>query len=140
MKESNRPSVTSLVFPARSRQPSSKQRKLQEEQSAIEQKQKLHLEEYRRGRWRFTGANKTRFATRPSERMQATRLSLPLIIKGDVDGSVEAILNILDSYDGSAQCGVGRGGSISDEPDVSFRRLLKTEQEVVKFKLKHRRV
>nr|XP_024658507.1 translation initiation factor IF-2, mitochondrial isoform X2 [Maylandia zebra] len=91
------------------------QRKLQEEQSAIEQKQKLHLEEYRREReglshlsWRqrkvaLYRANKTRFATRPSERMQSDQLSLPLIIKGDVDGSVEAILNILDSYD-AQQC------------------------------------
>ncbi|XP_039865933.1 translation initiation factor IF-2, mitochondrial isoform X2 [Simochromis diagramma] len=92
------------------------QRKLQEEQSAIEQKQKLHLEEYRREReglshlsWRqrkvaLYRANKTRFATRPSERMQSDQLSLPLIVKGDVDGSVEAILNILDSYDAQQQC------------------------------------
>lgn len=70
------------------------QRKLQEEQSVIEQKQKLHLEEYRREReglshlsWRqrkvaLYRANKTRFATRPSERMQSDQLSLPLIIKG----------------------------------------------------------
>uniref|UniRef100_A0A668S512 Tr-type G domain-containing protein n=1 Tax=Oreochromis aureus TaxID=47969 RepID=A0A668S512_OREAU len=92
------------------------QQKLQEEMIAIEQKQKLHLEEYRREReglshlsWRqrkvaLYRANKTRFATRPSERMQSDQLSLPLIIKGDVDGSVEAILNILDSYDAQQQC------------------------------------
>lgn len=92
------------------------QQKLQEEMIAIEQKQKLHLEEYRREReglshlsWRqrkvaLYRANKTRFATRPSERMQSDQLSLPVIIKGDVDGSVEAILNILDSYDAQQQC------------------------------------
>uniref|UniRef100_A0A3Q0RMR9 Translation initiation factor IF-2, mitochondrial n=1 Tax=Amphilophus citrinellus TaxID=61819 RepID=A0A3Q0RMR9_AMPCI len=92
------------------------QRKLQEEQSLIEEKQKLHLEEYRREReglshlsWRQRKAalyrtNKTRFAMRPSERTQNDQLSLPLIIKGDVDGTVEAILNILDSYDAQQQC------------------------------------
>ncbi|XP_030590069.1 translation initiation factor IF-2, mitochondrial [Archocentrus centrarchus] len=92
------------------------QRKLQEEQSLIEEKQKLHLEEYRREReglshlsWRqrkvaLYRTNKTRFAMRPSERTQNDQLSLPLIIKGDVDGTVEAILNILDSYDAQQQC------------------------------------
>lgn len=92
------------------------QLKLQEEQSAIELKQKLHLEEYRKERaelshlsWRkrkaaLYRANRTKFATRPSERTQADERSLLLIIKGDVDGSVEAILNILDSYDAQQQC------------------------------------
>lgn len=92
------------------------QRKLQEEQSLIEEKQKLHLEEYRREReglshlsWRqrkaaLYRANKTSFAMRPSERTQNDQLSLPLIIKGDVDGTLEAILNILDSYDAQQQC------------------------------------
>ncbi|XP_042068636.1 translation initiation factor IF-2, mitochondrial [Haplochromis burtoni] len=92
------------------------QRKLQEEQSAIEQKQKLHLEEYRREReglshlsWRqrkvaLYRANKTRFATRPSEMMPSSSKVRTTIDPGDVDGSVEAILNILDSYDGQQQC------------------------------------
>ncbi|XP_070770985.1 translation initiation factor IF-2, mitochondrial [Enoplosus armatus] len=92
------------------------QQKLQEEQSVIELKQKLHLEEYRKERaglthlsWRqrksaLYRANKTKFAVRSSERTQRDELSLPLIIKGDVDGSVEAILNILDSYDAQQQC------------------------------------
>lgn len=92
------------------------QQKLQEEQSVIELKQKVHLEEYRKERaglthlsWRqrksaLYRANKTKYAVRPSERTQRDELSLPLIIKGDVDGSVEAILNILDSYDAQEQC------------------------------------
>ncbi|XP_069386533.1 translation initiation factor IF-2, mitochondrial [Paralichthys olivaceus] len=92
------------------------QLKLQEEQSAIEFKQEVHLQEYRRERaelshlsWRkrkaaLYRANKTKFSVRPSERSQDEQLRLPLIIKGDVDGSVEAILNILDSYDAQQQC------------------------------------
>lgn len=92
------------------------QQKLQEEQSAIELKQKLHLEEYRKERaglshlsWRqrksaLYRANKSKFAMRPSERTQSDELRLPLIVKGDVDGSVEAILNILDGYDAQQQC------------------------------------
>ncbi|XP_074487336.1 translation initiation factor IF-2, mitochondrial isoform X2 [Sebastes fasciatus] len=92
------------------------QQKLQEDQSAIEVKQKVHLEEYRKEReglahlsWRqrksaLYRANKTKFAMRPSEKTQRDELSLPLIVKGDVDGSVEAILNILESYDAQQQC------------------------------------
>ncbi|KAM4750692.1 translation initiation factor IF-2, mitochondrial isoform 1-T2 [Anableps anableps] len=92
------------------------QQKLLEEQSAIELKQQLHLEEYRREReglshlsWRqrkaaLYRANKTRFSMRPSERTESQELSLPLIIKGDVDGSVETLLNILDGYDAQDQC------------------------------------
>lgn len=92
------------------------QQKLQEEQSAIELKQKLHEEEYKKEReglthlsWRqrkvaLYRANKSKFAMRPSEKTTRDELSLPLIIKGDVDGSVDAILNILDSYDAQQQC------------------------------------
>ncbi|XP_040041426.1 translation initiation factor IF-2, mitochondrial [Gasterosteus aculeatus] len=92
------------------------QEKLQEEQGVIELKQKLHLEEYRKEReglthlsWRqrksaLYRANKNKFAARPSERTQSAEPSLPLIIKGDVDGSVEAILNLLESYESQQQC------------------------------------
>ncbi|KAM6939916.1 translation initiation factor IF-2, mitochondrial [Xenentodon cancila] len=92
------------------------QQKLLEDQNAIELKQQQHLEEYHREReglshlsWRqrkvaLYRANKSRFYQRPSERTQSEELSLPLIIKADVDGSVETLLNILDSYDAQHQC------------------------------------
>uniref|UniRef100_A0A1A8NBN8 Translation initiation factor IF-2, mitochondrial n=1 Tax=Nothobranchius rachovii TaxID=451742 RepID=A0A1A8NBN8_9TELE len=92
------------------------QQKLLEDQSAISLKHKLHLEEYQQERaglthlsWRkrkaaLYQANKIRFAVRPSERTQSEQPNLPLIIKGDVDGSVETLLNMLDTYDAQQQC------------------------------------
>ncbi|XP_068455646.1 translation initiation factor IF-2, mitochondrial [Clinocottus analis] len=92
------------------------QAKLQEEQSAIELKAMLHLDEYQKEReglahlsWRqrkaaLYRANRSKFATRPSERMQRDEPNLSLVIKGDVDGSVEAVLGILDGYDQQQQC------------------------------------
>ncbi|XP_041959136.1 translation initiation factor IF-2, mitochondrial [Alosa sapidissima] len=93
------------------------QDKLKDEQQAIEAKQREHQESYRREReslahlsWRqrkaaMYRANKHRMAQRPSERSgDSEQLTVPLIIKGDVDGSVEAILNILESYDAHYQC------------------------------------
>ncbi|XP_055365817.1 translation initiation factor IF-2, mitochondrial isoform X2 [Betta splendens] len=92
------------------------QRRLQEEQSVIELKQRVHLDEYRKERaelahlsWRqrksvLYQANKTKFSVRSSERTQSDQPSLPLILKGDVDGSVEALVTILDSYDAQEQC------------------------------------
>lgn len=72
---------------------------MHEEQNAIELKQKLHLEEYRKERaglthlsWRqrksaLYRANKNKFAARPSERTQREDPSLPLIVKGRTSGS-----------------------------------------------------
>ncbi|XP_006638534.2 translation initiation factor IF-2, mitochondrial [Lepisosteus oculatus] len=92
------------------------QEKLQEDVQAIEAKQRQHLESYRKEReslghlsWRqrksaMYRANKQRMASRPKERTEDEFRSLPLVIKGDVDGSVETILNILDSYDADEQC------------------------------------
>lgn len=93
------------------------QDKLQEEQQAVEAKQREHQESYRRERetmahltWRqrkaaLYRANKKLMANRPSERTDdGDQLTVPVIIKGDVDGSVEAILNILESYDSHHQC------------------------------------
>ncbi|XP_031418151.1 translation initiation factor IF-2, mitochondrial isoform X1 [Clupea harengus] len=92
------------------------QDKLKEEQQAIEVKTREHQESYRREReslahlsWRqrkaaMYRANKHRMSQRPSEKTESDQLTMPLIIKGDVDGSVEAILNILESYDAHHQC------------------------------------
>nr|XP_046168724.1 translation initiation factor IF-2, mitochondrial isoform X2 [Oncorhynchus gorbuscha] len=92
------------------------QDKLKEDMQAIEVKQREHQESYKKEReplahlsWRqrksaLYKANKKLMAMRPSEKLESQELSLPLIVKGDVDGSVEAILNILESYDAHHQC------------------------------------
>ncbi|KAF7646977.1 hypothetical protein LDENG_00179420 [Lucifuga dentata] len=92
------------------------QQKLKKEQQAIEEKQKVHQEAYRKEReglshlsWRqrklaLYRSNRLTAAMRPTEKTQREELYLPIIIKGDVDGSVEAILNILDTYDAHEQC------------------------------------
>ncbi|XP_029632400.1 translation initiation factor IF-2, mitochondrial isoform X2 [Salmo trutta] len=92
------------------------QDKLKEDMQAIEVKQREHHESYKKEReplahlsWRqrksaLYKANKKLMAMRPSEKLESQELSLPLIVKGDVDGSVEAILNILESYDAHNQC------------------------------------
>uniref|UniRef100_A0A4W5P7R5 Translation initiation factor IF-2, mitochondrial n=1 Tax=Hucho hucho TaxID=62062 RepID=A0A4W5P7R5_9TELE len=92
------------------------QDKLKEDMQAIEVKQREHQESYKKEReplahlsWRqrksaLYKANKKLMAMRPSEKLESQELSLPLIVKGDVDGSVEAILNILEGYDAHHQC------------------------------------
>ncbi|KAM9481327.1 translation initiation factor IF-2, mitochondrial isoform 2-T2 [Clarias gariepinus] len=92
------------------------QNKLKQDQQAIEAKQKQHQESYQKERermahlsWRqkkvaLYKANKHQVACRPSEKTEAEDLSLNLVVKGDVDGSVEAILDILASYDAEDQC------------------------------------
>ncbi|KAJ8246191.1 hypothetical protein GJAV_G00264710 [Gymnothorax javanicus] len=92
------------------------QERQQQDLQVIQAKQQEHLQSYRserealahlswhqRRRLRYK-TEKHRMAMRPSERDQSQELSLPLIIKGDVDGSVEAILDILSSYDADDQC------------------------------------
>ncbi|KAA0713329.1 Translation initiation factor IF-2, mitochondrial [Triplophysa tibetana] len=92
------------------------QDKLKEDQQAIEAKQKQHQDVYKKDRestahltWKqrraaMYRANKHKLAHRVSEKTETEELMLPVIIKGDVDGSVEAILNILESYDADDQC------------------------------------
>lgn len=91
------------------------QDKLKEDQQIIEAKQREHDDSYKREResmahlsWRqrraaMYRANKHKLI-RASEKTDMEELTLPVIIKGDVDGSVEAILNILESYDADDQC------------------------------------
>lgn len=92
------------------------QDKLKDEQQVIEAKQKQHHDTYKKEReslahlsWRqrraaLYKANKHKGIQRPSERTENEELTMPIIIKGDVDGSVEALLNILESYDADDQC------------------------------------
>lgn len=92
------------------------QEKIKQDFEVIETKQKEHLEAYKKEResyislnWRqrksaMYRANKHLMANRPKEKREMDNFTLPIIIKGDVDGSVEAILNILDSYDVNEQC------------------------------------
>ncbi|XP_067901018.1 translation initiation factor IF-2, mitochondrial isoform X2 [Heterodontus francisci] len=92
------------------------QEKIKQDIVMIEAKQQEHHETYKKERESFSSmnwrqrksamykANKHLMATRPKERTEIDELSLPIIVKGDVDGSVEAILNILDGYDADEQC------------------------------------
>ncbi|KAK5898632.1 hypothetical protein CesoFtcFv8_008189 [Champsocephalus esox] len=89
---------------------------LLEEQQLIQVKQQHHLDQYRQQReglqhlsWRqrkkvLYRTNKDQFSMRPSEKSSGEEAGLQLIVKGDVDGSVEALLNILSSYDAQLQC------------------------------------
>lgn len=82
----------------------------------MEAKQREHQESYRKAReglahlnWRqrqsfLYRTSKQKGSTRLSEKLETEVLSLPVIVKGDVDGSVEAILNIMETYDAYEQC------------------------------------
>ncbi|XP_062911126.1 translation initiation factor IF-2, mitochondrial [Mobula hypostoma] len=92
------------------------QEKIKQDLEVIEAKQKEHLEAYKKDREKFSSlnwrqrksamykANKRLMAARPKEKSELDKFTLPIIVKGDVDGSVEAILNILDAYDADEQC------------------------------------
>nr|XP_056708618.1 translation initiation factor IF-2, mitochondrial [Euleptes europaea] len=92
------------------------QEKIKKDLEVIEMKQKEHREAYEKERegltnmtWRerqrtMYKAKRHLMYLRPKERVQSDKNKLPIIIKGDVDGSVEAILNILDTYDADEEC------------------------------------
>ncbi|NXU37069.1 IF2M factor, partial [Drymodes brunneopygia] len=92
------------------------QEKMKKDLEVIEAKQKEHRLEYEKKQqklahltWRqrkavLYKANKHLMFSRPKERTEVDENTLSLIVKGDVDGSVEAILNILDSYDCEDEC------------------------------------
>ncbi|XP_077381217.1 translation initiation factor IF-2, mitochondrial isoform X2 [Festucalex cinctus] len=93
--------------------------RLEAEQTAIRDKRRRHRDAYRQERaeqahlsWRqrrllLYRHNKSAFASRPSEKNKHHDhhdVRLPLVVKADVDGSLEAILNVLDGYDADRQC------------------------------------
>ncbi|RMC08017.1 hypothetical protein DUI87_15489 [Hirundo rustica rustica] len=92
------------------------QERMKKDLEVIEAKQKEHRLEYEKQQqklahltWRqrkavLYKANKHLMFSRPKERTEVDENTLSLIVKGDVDGSVEAILNILDSYDCEDEC------------------------------------
>ncbi|NXK41900.1 IF2M factor, partial [Piprites chloris] len=92
------------------------QEKLKKDTEVIEAKQKEHRMEYKQQQqklahltWRqrkavLYKANKHLLFQRPKDRREVAEDTLSVIVKGDVDGSVEAILNILDSYDCEDEC------------------------------------
>ncbi|XP_062345390.1 translation initiation factor IF-2, mitochondrial isoform X1 [Cinclus cinclus] len=92
------------------------QERMKKDVEVIEAKQKEHRLEYEKKQqklahltWRqrkaaLYKANKHLMFSRPKERTEMDENTLSLIVKGDVDGSVEAILNILDSYDCEDEC------------------------------------
>ncbi|XP_042302578.1 translation initiation factor IF-2, mitochondrial [Sceloporus undulatus] len=92
------------------------QEKAKKDMEVIEAKQKEHQDAYKKVRedlinltWRqrravLFKAKRHEMALRPKERMESEKNTLPVIIRGDVDGSVEAILNILDTYDADEEC------------------------------------
>ncbi|XP_032845225.2 translation initiation factor IF-2, mitochondrial isoform X2 [Tyto alba] len=92
------------------------QEKMKRDVKAIEAKQKEHRMEYEEKQqklahltWRqrktaLYKANKHLMFSKPKERTEMDKNVLSVIVKGDVDGSVEAVLNILDSYDADNEC------------------------------------
>ena len=73
----------------------------------IREKEEIHNDEYRKQREerRLSGRFKLRRNFRPKETgPEDTTPRVNVILKGDVHGSVEAILDVLDTYNGNDKC------------------------------------
>ncbi|XP_008577063.1 PREDICTED: translation initiation factor IF-2, mitochondrial [Galeopterus variegatus] len=84
----------------------------------IEEKRKEHQEAHRKAREKYGTLHwkqisfkkylerKEQKPLKPKEKIERDSNVLPIILKGDVDGSIEALLNVVDSYDASHECGL----------------------------------
>ncbi|XP_076990371.1 translation initiation factor IF-2, mitochondrial isoform X2 [Tamandua tetradactyla] len=92
------------------------QEKNKEDLKIIEEKRREHQEAHWKDREKYGTLHwkkrsfikyqekKGQTLFKPKEKTESDSNILPIIIKGDVDGSVEAILNIVDTYDASHEC------------------------------------
>ncbi|XP_037064808.1 translation initiation factor IF-2, mitochondrial isoform X2 [Peromyscus leucopus] len=112
-----------------------KEEKGKDDLKIMEEKRKEHQEAHRQARAKYGSLNwkkrsymkflerKGQRPVKPKEKAEKDSNVLPVIIKGDVDGSVEAILNLLDTYDASHECElelVHFGLGDISENDVNF--------------------
>ncbi|XP_026641025.1 translation initiation factor IF-2, mitochondrial isoform X4 [Microtus ochrogaster] len=112
-----------------------KEEKGKDDLKIMEEMRKEHQEEHRKARAKYGSLHwkkrsymkylerKEQRPLKPKEKAERDSNVLPLIIKGDVDGSVETILNLLDTYDASHECElelVHFGLGDISENDVNF--------------------
>uniref|UniRef100_A0A8C6HTR0 Translation initiation factor IF-2, mitochondrial n=1 Tax=Mus spicilegus TaxID=10103 RepID=A0A8C6HTR0_MUSSI len=112
-----------------------KEEKGKDDLKIMEEKRKEHQEAHRKAREKYGSLHwkersyikflerKQQRPLKPKEKVERQSNVLPIIIKGDVDGSVEAILNLLDTYDASHECElelVHFGLGDISENDVTF--------------------
>uniref|UniRef100_A0A8C4VLC8 Translation initiation factor IF-2, mitochondrial n=1 Tax=Gopherus evgoodei TaxID=1825980 RepID=A0A8C4VLC8_9SAUR len=122
------------------------QEKIKQDMEVIEAKQKEHKDAYKKEReslsnltWRQRKAalyktNKHLIVMRSKERVESDKNVLPVIVKGDVDGSTEAILNILDSYNADSECEldvIHFGVGDVSENDINLAETFKGEASVL---------